>query len=77
MKKAGFDVRETVYVQANMHAGGRHSPVEEVCWANGLAFADSLGHPNAIVGYAPLDRPKEAEAILDASCRYGEFNIKI
>eukprot|EP00951_Prasinocladus_malaysianus_P021398 scaffold176832_cov46-Prasinocladus_malaysianus.AAC.1 len=59
-----LDVREAVYVQANMHMGG-FSPVEEVALQQGVAFANSNGFPNAIVGWAPMFHPDEAKHIIE------------
>ena len=70
-KDLDLDLRETVYIQANMHAAGEFTAQEEVAWLDGMAAA--CGRPNAVIGYAPLHRPKEAAAIMDACRRYQTY----
>lgn len=64
-----IDLRETVYIQADMHDAT--SAVEEVAWVSGIASA--TGRPNAIIGYAPLHMPEEAVSVLDACSRYAPY----
>ena len=64
-----LDLRETVYIQANMHS--EFTAEEEVAWLDGMSAA--CGRPNAVIGYAPLERPKEAARIIDAYCQYKTY----
>lgn len=66
-----LDLRETVYIQADMHDGGHFTPVEEVAWVDGISAA--VGRPNAVIGYAPLHEPEAATKVLDACSRYRTF----
>ena len=67
----GLDLRETVYIQSNMHAAGEFSAQDEVAWVDGMATA--CGRPSAVIGFAPLQRPEEAEAIIDACCQFKTY----
>ena len=67
----GLDLRETVYIQANMHVTGEFTAQEEVAWVDGMATV--CGRPSAVIGHAPLQRPEEAAAIIDACRRFKTY----
>ena len=52
-------------LDANPNPNPNPNP-NQVAWADGMAAA--CGRPNAVIGHAPLQRPKEAAAVIgDAS----------
>ena len=61
---AGIDLRETVYIQSNMHASNEFTAQEEVAWLDGMS--STCGRPNAIIGYAPLHQPAAAAEVIEA-----------
>mmetsp|Transcript_28275 Transcript_28275/g.83037 ORF Transcript_28275/g.83037 Transcript_28275/m.83037 type:complete len:340 (-) Transcript_28275:247-1266(-) len=61
---------KSVYIQANMHAT-TGSPVAETAYMQGLA--DATGFPHGIIAWAPLDKPEEVPAVLDAHMKFKNF----
>ena len=71
--KVELELRETVYIQANMHSSGDFTAQEEVAWIAGMAAASDAPTLGAVIGYAPLHQPKEAAAVIDTCCQYKTY----
>ena len=62
----GLEVKEAVYIQANMHAQGGFTPIEEVAWVSGIADGATGLLDVAIVGYADATDPEEFRRVTTA-----------
>ena len=70
----GLEVKEAVYIQANMHAQGGFTPIEEVAWVSGIADGATGLLDVAIVGYADATDPEEFRRVTTA-CKQRPLSI--
>jgi len=64
---------KTVHVQANWHVTGENCVGETKFEQELAAIRQNQGHPHAIVSYAPLHRPLDAEKAIQRHMQYENF----